>query len=254
MQKIAILGVKVSNVSRNEAVEMCRRFLFDGAQHIIATPNPEMAVLALKDAEFAGIFDKADLCLPDGIGLILAGKLFGTPLKERVVGSDFVWNLAELAEKEGKSVYLLGASEGVAKKAGEKLKEKYPNLKIAGAESGGDVSDMLRGTLNTTCQGCPLTTKINSTRPDILFVAFGQVKQEKWIAENLRKLPSVKIAIGIGGTLDFIDGNAKRAPMFIQKIGLEWLWRLILEPWRAKRIWNATMVFGWKCVLRKLNF
>lgn len=245
MQKITILGIKASNVTKNEAVEMCHGFLFDGSQHIIATPNPEMAVLALKDVEFASIFDKADLCLPDGVGLMLAGKLFGTPLKERIAGSDFVLSLAEMAEKEGKSVYLLGAGEGVAKKAGEKLKEKYLNLKISGVESGGDVSDLnIQDILN----------KINSVAPEILFVAFGQIKQEKWIVENLSKIPSVKIAIGIGGALDFIARNAKRAPKFIQKIGLEWLWRLILEPWRVKRIWNATAVFGWKCVLRKLNF
>jgi N-acetylglucosaminyldiphosphoundecaprenol N-acetyl-beta-D-mannosaminyltransferase len=245
MQKIAILGVKVSNITKNETIEISRGFLFDGGQHIITSPNPEMAVLALKDAEFASVFDKADLCLPDGIGLILASKFFGTPLKERITGSDFIFDLLNLSEKEGKSVYLLGASEGVAEKASLKLKEKYPNLKIVGTESGGDAADLdNQNTLN----------KINSARPDILFVAFGQVKQEKWIAKNLPKLPSVKIAIGIGGAFDFIAGTAKRAPKIIRKIGLEWLWRLILEPWRAKRIWNATMVFGWKCALRKLNF
>jgi N-acetylglucosaminyldiphosphoundecaprenol N-acetyl-beta-D-mannosaminyltransferase len=241
MQKIDILGVKASNITKDEAMEACHGFLFDGSQHIITTPNPEMAVLALKDAEFASIFELADLCLPDGIGLIMAGKLFGTPLKERITGSDFVWDLAGLAEKEGKSIYLLGASEGVAKKASEKLKEKYPNLKIVGAESGGDVA---------SSDNQNLLDKISSASPEILFVAFGQVKQEKWIAENLSKIPSVKIAIGIGGALDFIAGNAKRAPKIIRKIGLEWLWRLILEPWRAKRIWNATIVFGWKCIFK----
>ena len=248
MQKTAILGIKASNVTKNEAMEMCRGFLFDGAQHIITTPNPEMAVLALKDVEFASIFDKADLCLPDGVGLILAGKLFAMPLKERIAGSDFMIDLAGLAEKVEKSVYLLGASDGVAKKAGEKIKEKYPNLKIVGAESGGDVFNL------DDVEKQELFQKINSVAPDILFVAFGQVKQEKWIVENIPKLLSVKIAIGIGGAFDFIAGNAKRAPKIIRKIGLEWLWRLVLEPWRAKRIWNATFVFGWKCVLKKLNF
>lgn len=246
--KIDILGVKVSNINKKEAIEVARNFLFDGSQHIIATPNPEMAVLALKDAEFALVFDRADLCLPDGVGLMLAGKLFGTSLKERITGSDFVLDLAGVAEKEGKSIYLLGASEGVAKKAGEKLKEKYPNLKIAGTESGGEVFNLNESEKKN------LLEKINSVAPDILFVALGQVKQEKWIVENISKVPSVKIATGIGGAFDFIAGNAKRAPKWMQKIGLEWLWRLILEPWRAKRIWNATAVFGWKCVLRKLNF
>lgn len=240
--KIDICGVKVNNITKKEALKKCSDFLDCGNQHVITTPNPEMVVLAQKDEYFRQIFERAHLCLPDGYGLILASKFFGTPLKERITGTDFVWRLASLAEYKKCSVFLLGAKEGIAKKTAEKLKEKFPNLKIAGAESGGELdkfSDIERENL---------LAKINFSRPDILFVAFGHPKQEKWIAENLDNLPSVKIAMGIGGAFDFISGDAKRAPAIFQRAGLEWLWRLINEPRRYRRIYNATVKFCWMCI------
>lgn len=247
MQQINILGVKINNITKKEALQKCLRFLDCGGQHVVVTPNPEMVVMAQKDEYFRQIFERAHLCLPDGYGLILASRFFGTPLKERITGADFVWRLSALAEYKNCSVFLLGARRGIARKTAEKLKEKYPNLKIVGAESGGDlkkISDIERDNL---------TAKINFARPDILFVAFGHGKQEKWIAENLSKLPSVKIAMGIGGAFDFIADEIKRAPKIFQNFGLEWLWRLFKEPRRYKRIYNATIKFGLMCMKNKIE-
>ncbi|NQU83800.1 MAG: WecB/TagA/CpsF family glycosyltransferase [Parcubacteria group bacterium] len=240
-----ILGVKISNITKKEALQKCWQFLNCGNHHVITTPNPEMVVMAQKDDYFRKIFEHADLCLPDGFGLILASRLFGAPLKERITGTDFVSKLCGLAEYGKCSVFLLGAKKGVAKKASEKLKAKYPNLSIVGAESGGLINKM------SLEEKYDMLIRINRAKPDILFVAFGHGRQEKWIAENISKMPSIKIAMGIGGAFDFIAGEVKRAPAIFQRAGLEWLWRLIKEPRRYKRIYNATIKFGLLCILHK---
>lgn len=235
-----ILGVKVDNISHEEALAKVLDF-FQNGQHVITTPNPEFILAAQEDKEFKNILNRADLALPDGFGLILMSRLIGTPLKEQICGSDFIWNICALAEKENKTVYLLGAQEGVAIKAAENLREQYPQLKIVGAEMGlrlgiNDQSDALHGNQQ-------LIARINAVQPDIIFVAFGHGKQEKWIAENLSKLPSVKIAMGVGGSLDFIANVVPRAPLWMRQIGCEWLWRLIQEPRRWHRIYRAIIKF-----------
>ena len=245
--KIDICGVKVNSVTKKEALQKCWGFLNCGGQHVVVTPNPEMCVLAQKDEYFRQIFERAHLCLSDGYGLMLASRFFGTPLKERVTGTNFVSKLCGLAEYKKCSVFLLGGGDGVSKKTADKLKEKLPNLRVVGAESGGQLDKM------SDIERENLLAKINFARPDILFVAFGHGKQEKWIVENLSKIPSVKIAMGIGGAFDFISSKAKRAPAIFQRAGLEWLWRLVKEPRRYKRIYNATVKFGLLCITHKIK-
>ncbi len=188
-------------------------------------------------------------------------------LQHRIHGIDLIYKICEAEFIKDKKIYLLGAGEGVAEETAEVLSNKYSYLNIVGAEEG-----IRFGMWNLECgiwnkiqnikyqipNEYPISNKnklnklndiliqrINNARPDIIFVAFGAPKQEVWIYENLKKLPGVKLAIGIGGSFDFISGETKRAPLILRKLGLEWLWRLILEPRRIKRIYNATVKFGW---------
>jgi N-acetylglucosaminyldiphosphoundecaprenol N-acetyl-beta-D-mannosaminyltransferase len=245
MAKITLLNVSIDNIPVAEALLRCDRFLTDGFQHFIVTPNPEFLVAAHADKEFAAILNHADLALADGIGLKLAALAQGQHLT-RIAGTDFVYQLCDLAAEKERSVYFLGAGEGVAKQTAEKLQRLYSTLKVVGAESGGEVSNKSQTSSDKTIQ------HINEVKPDILFVALGQVKQEKWIFKNLDTLPSVKIAIGIGGAFDYIAGNVTRAPRWMRSIGLEWLFRLIVQPKRWKRIFNAVVVFPW-LVLKSWN-
>ncbi len=278
--KIDILGVKIDNVDYRETVEKINEFVKSGRQHQITTVNAEFLMLAQKDKEFFDILNKADLLTADGIGVLWAAKYLSLPLgvknkflrwlkaiwqagysllsiifyprycrtvlTTRVAGADLIWKIAKLASEYGYSLFLLGAAEGVAKKAATILKNTYPKLKIAGTFSGrGDE------------MGDKITTSVVASKtPDILFVAYGVPKQEKWIKRNLSKLPSVKVAIGVGGSFDFIVGSnivygigkstpARRAPKIIQELGLEWFWRLITQPRRWKRIWVSVPLFIW---------
>lgn len=230
MTKIEILGVKIDNLTFQNAIEKSRLFFEDGKQNLMVTCNPEMILHANKDHSFKNILNSASMCVADGFGLILASKFLKDSLGERVVGVDFVENFCEICEKENKSIYLLGGREGVAQKTADKFKKKHPNLKISG---------YLDGDINL--KDCYRLVK--SVNPDVLFVAFGAPRQERWIYENLKEIPSVKLAIGVGGAFDFISGNVKRAPKLMRRLGLEWLWRLIIQPWRIRRIFNAVIIF-----------
>lgn len=218
-----ILGVEVDALTRHEALECVDALMHSRGQHLITTPNPEIVVAAQQDAEFCKILNQAALALPDGVGLMWAARMLGTPLKERIAGSDFVWDIAQLAAERGYTMQLMGGKGGTAQEAAKRLKIKVEKLKIV------------------------------ETNPDILLVALGHGKQEKWIAEHLRELPSVKIAMGVGGALDFIAGHVARAPRALRFIGLEWLWRLMRQPWRAPRIWRAVVVFSWLVLRAKFR-
>lgn len=234
MKSIYILGIRVHDVTMDEAVARVGEFVRSGGAHMIVTPNPEMCLAGERDAEFRDILNRADLAIPDGFGLLLAARFLGTPLRERVTGVDLLERIAEESMRRGWRVYLLGGDPGIAARAARTLQGHFPSVLIVGADDGG------KGTAE----------RIRAANPDILFVAFGQVKQEKWIAENISNLPSVKVAMGVGGAFDFLAGKARRAPKMVRAAGLEWLWRLCVEPWRARRIWNAVVRFP-MAVLRK---
>ncbi len=234
--KVNILGVLIDNFKKSEVLRTVEQFLFDGRKHYIVTANPEMIVAAQKDEKFLEILNKADLSVPDGFGLILAARYLRRPLPERITGVDLMLDICQIAEQKNYSVYLLGGEEGVAQKAADALQKKFLQLKIAGAENGGIISEHQLAINNQ---------QINFAGSDILFVALGAGKQEKWIAKNLQNFPSIKIAMGVGGAFDFIAGKIKRAPKWMRKIGMEWLWRLFMQPWRWKRIFTATIKFSW---------
>jgi len=238
MNSKKILGVRLDIVTWNQASEKAEDLLNGYGQHMIFTPNPEIVLTAQKDKEFKRILNKASLSICDGKGLQMAmNKLPGSKLKERVTGVDFMVEVCRLAEDNDKSVFLLGAARGVAEEAAYKLQNQFPTLKVAGTYSGSDKPTETKKAIEY----------INQTKPDVLFVAFGAPKQEKWINNNLKKIKSVKIAMGIGGSFDFIAGRINRAPRIMRKLGLEWVYRLLQQPLvRYKRIWKAVIVFPLK--------
>ncbi len=238
-----ILNIYIDNFSKSEVLARMREFLRASGQHKIFTPNPEMLVLASRDSEFKNILNSADILVPDGFGLILAARFLGMPFCERITGVDLVYEITKIAAEENKSIFLLGGGEGVSGIAATKLSSEL-NVKLS-------MFQWLDGLKinNKNAQG--IIEKVNSITPDVLFVAFGHGKQERFINDNLHKMPSVKLALGIGGALDFISGETRRAPKILQKIGLEWLWRLILEPRRILRIFDAVIIFPIKVLFEK---
>ncbi len=228
-------GVRIDNVSPQEILIYAKQFLEDGFQHVITTPNPEFIVAAQRDREFKSILNSADLSIADGTGLAKAALLQGRRL-HRTPGVDIVRELCHLAAEQGIKVFLLGAAPGVAADARKKLQELIPSLKVVGTHDGGTIT-------NPAATDAKLLQIIQNTKPDILFVAFGHGKQEKWIYRHLDALPTVKIAMGVGGSFDYISGRIPRAPYILQKLGFEWLYRLIIEPKRWRRIVTATIEF-----------
>jgi N-acetylglucosaminyldiphosphoundecaprenol N-acetyl-beta-D-mannosaminyltransferase len=236
--KFFLLGVGFSDANETEILE----FIVIGLQkqsekYYIVTPNPELLVIASKDNKYKAILNKAKLALPDGIGVMLAGRILGRPLKERMHGVDLLEKLCKEVSKQPITVGFLGAGSGVAVRTAECLQKKYPGLKVS------IVSE-------------EWTEDLKDKKTDILFVAFGSPKQEIWISENLEKLP-VKVLIGVGGAFDFVSGKVRRAPLLVRKIGLEWLFRLVIQPWRIKRQLRLLefiyLVFMEKTGLRKFS-
>jgi len=237
--KLNILNVNIDNLSLSEILDKIRGFLNSSGQHYLVTTNPEFIMAAQHDDEFKSILNKADLSIADGVGIKFAAKRFGQKLQQRVAGVDLMWEISKIASEKGKSVFLLGAKKkGVAEQTAWRLIEKYPKLQIVGADGG------FRRWLHRSLPDEKIVEVINRRQPDILFVALGQVKQEKWIYHHLPKLPSVKLAMGVGGSFDYISGHIKRAPQWIRSFGLEWFYRLLRQPWRLPRIITAVIKFS----------
>jgi N-acetylglucosaminyldiphosphoundecaprenol N-acetyl-beta-D-mannosaminyltransferase len=236
-----ILGVKIHALTNAQTLTLIEAFIVSGQPHQLVTVNPEFVVAAQEDEAFRQIINQAALALPDGIGLLKAARFLGaTPLPERVAGSDLVVRLAELSHRKGYRIYFLGAQPGVAEKAIEKLRALYPNLRAAGCYAGSPTPE----------ENEAIVQHIMPTQPDILLVAYGAPRQDKWIARNLDRL-QIPVCIGVGGSFDFIAGTASRAPVWLQRLGLEWLHRLLTQPWRWRRIWNAVPRFSWLVVWSK---
>ena len=219
--KKEVLGIKIDDVNLEQATDKVVSWLKTNTKHYVVTPNPEFVVMAQKDLELKKIINNADLSIPDGVGLRLV-----TDIVCYTPGIDLMESLIKRSVDYGFTVGLLGGEEGVAEKAAERLRKKYPKVKIVFAESGGKVDK--EGKL------LKFPRLLKSRSCDILFVAFGQPKQEKWIAKNLPNIP-VKVAMGVGGGLDYLSGKVPRAPKLMRNLGFEWLFRLILQPWRIKR-------------------
>jgi N-acetylglucosaminyldiphosphoundecaprenol N-acetyl-beta-D-mannosaminyltransferase len=223
--QVSILGIPIDDVTYDEALARIAEFVSDGRPHQVVTVNPEFIMTAQDDLDFRQILRHTHLNLPDGQGLIWAAQLLGAPLRERVTGVDTVVRLAELSSQEGYSIFLLGAADGVAAAAAQQLQNRFPELRIAGTYVGSPAPE----------EEDQIVARIQDVDPDLLFVAYGAPRQEKWIARNLARL-SVGVAIGVGGTFDFISGEASRAPAWVQRLGMEWLHRLAHQPWRWRRM------------------
>lgn len=222
---IEIVGIKVDNVNYVEAEKRVDEYLEGDKLNMIFTPNGEILLNAVKDREFGDLLNEAQLVIPDGIGVVIASKFYGTPLKERVTGVDLTNRILAIAAGKGSKVYILGAAKEVVTAAADKIKEQYEGINIVGIRDGYFSED----------EETEIIEDINIKEADILLVALGVPKQEFFIYNHRNEL-KVKLAISIGGSLDVISGRLKRAPEFYQRMGLEWLYRLIQEPSRLKRI------------------
>ncbi|NMB26672.1 MAG: WecB/TagA/CpsF family glycosyltransferase [Tissierellia bacterium] len=232
MDSIKIFNLRVDNITLDEAAAIVEKFLMEDKLKTIYTPNTEIVMAAKDDRDIRDIINAGDLVTPDGIGLIYGSKIKKKPLKERVTGFDLSIKILEIANEKGYSLFLLGGKDGVAKAAGENIIKKYPNIELVGYHHGYFKGSHIGH--NNHEEELSIIHRINEVKPDIIFAGLGFPKQEIWIDANKNRLKG-KVIIGNGGTMDILSGNAKRAPEVFQKLGLEWLYRLIKEPSRIKR-------------------
>ena len=226
MQKINVMGIPFNNATLEEAVHLAFGFIDEGRQALAVTPNAEIMELCFEKSEVKSAVLSAEIILPDGEGALWAAKMLGTPLKEKGAGVDFGMECANRAAEDGRSIFLLGGKEGVAAKAAEALKKRFPRLKIAGTQCGYFDRE---GTENDT-----VVSKINESGADVLFVCLGAPAQELWAKKNRASLSPLLISC-LGGSLDVYAGNVKRAPKSVVKMRAEWLFRIIREPRRIVR-------------------
>lgn len=224
-KSVKIFGVRIDKVDMDEAFNRFLVLLNRERTAVIYTPNTEMVMMARDDSEFKEVLNSADLVIPDGIGLIHASRIHHLGLTERVPGIELMDRILKYCHSTRRSIYLFGGKPGTAELAGQKILEKYPNIILKGVENGYfGPEDENR-----------IIDNINEAKPDVLFVALGAPKQEKWIARNRRTL-NAHVSMGIGGALDVYAGNVKRAPVIFQKLGIEWMHRLLKEPSRIGRM------------------
>ena len=234
---IALLGVPFDNVTTQETVDLIEQMVGSRKPHYLATANVDFLVQAMHDVELRRILMDAHLVLCDGTPLLWASRLLGNPLPERVAGSDLVPLLIKIAEAKKHRIFFLGGAAESTKRAIEKLRATHPDLVIAGHYSP-PFADLLEMDHDDIRQ------RIIDARPDLLFVCFGCPKQEKWISMHYRSI-CVPVSVGVGGTIDFIAGTTKRAPKWMQRSGLEWVFRLLQEPRRLfKRYANYLLWFS----------
>ncbi len=225
-QRVQILGLPVDAITYEDWLAQIDNWVKNGTRvHHVCTTNPEFTMIAQHDPNFAHILKRADLCIPDGVGLLWAAKRKGVILPQRVTGSDGVPIIAECAAEKGWKLFFLGAAPGIADQAANILKTRYPGLQIVGVYSGSPAPE----------EEDYIVELVNASGADILLVAYGAPQQDKWIARNTPRL-QIKMAMGIGGAFDFIAGVIPRAPLWMRNAGIEWLYRLYRQPWRIRRI------------------
>ncbi|MGN1116435.1 MAG: WecB/TagA/CpsF family glycosyltransferase [Candidatus Ornithomonoglobus sp.] len=224
--KVNILGVYVDMVSIKQAADRIMEFFEEDKLHKVYTPNSEILMVAYKEPEFAKLLNDAELLTADGIGVVYASKILRRPISERAAGYDIACDVLDRIKDTDHSVFLFGGKPGVAELAKEKLEEKYQGIKIAGMRNGYFKPE----------EEPEIVREINESGADLLFVCLGAPKQEQWLARNAESLKGVRVAMGIGGSLDVFAGTVLRAPEWYCDHGLEWFYRLKKEPWRAKRM------------------
>jgi len=231
LERVDILGIPVDKITEKESLERIIDFINEKKFHLIVTINSENATKALENKIFLDVIKNADLVIPDGIGIIFASKILGDKLPERIPGIDLSYKLLEISNEKGYKIVLIGGKEGVAEGAKENLKKIFPNLNISMTYNGYFNEDEER----------IIVDEIQKIEPDILLVGMGSGKQEIWIWNNRENFKNIGVCIGVGGTLDIWAGKKKRAPKLVQNLGLEWLYRVIIEP---KRIFRVLKIFN----------
>ncbi|GAC1364038.1 MAG: WecB/TagA/CpsF family glycosyltransferase [Ktedonobacteraceae bacterium] len=245
-QPYYVLGVRVDRLTQNQALDVIMNILARTRQQRtvceqVVTVNPEFVMQAQRNPPFLQVINQATLVIPDGIGIVLALRYLRHPTPERVAGVDTVVALAKRCAAQSYRLYLLGAAPGVAEIAAARLQELAPGLQIAGTYAGSPAS----------VEEDEIIERIRVAQADVLYVAYGAPAQDLWIARNRARLP-VAVALGVGGSFDFLAGRQRRAPRLMQRVGLEWLYRLYREPWRWRRM-LALPIFAIQVVLKGRN-
>jgi N-acetylglucosaminyldiphosphoundecaprenol N-acetyl-beta-D-mannosaminyltransferase len=233
----------IDRLDRQGAVEAVIAAAESRKPSFVVTPNSDHIVRLESDTKLRTVYEHADIVVADGMPLVWASRLLGSPLKERVTGADLMPALCEQAAKRGLRVFLLGAQDGVAKKAQERLEQSYPGLKVVGVYS------PPFGFEKDAESNLQIVSLIREAAPDMIFVGLGAPKQEIWIFENYQSF-SHGVFLGIGASIDFIAGQVKRAPLWVQNLGCEWLYRLFQEPKRLARRYAGDTYILW-IVLRE---
>ncbi len=235
-RSVEILGVRVDDVTYREACDIAEALIRRGGVHQFATVNPEFVMTARWDDEFRNVLASTALNVPDGAGVVWAARRRGVALRQRVAGVDLMLELCGLASRYGWRVFFLGAQPGVAERAAATIVLTFPGVKVVGTYAGSPRRE----------DELPIVERIRAARPHLLFVAYGAPEQDKWLARNLPLLASGPasfgegsghgvVGMGVGGAFDFVAGVQKRAPDWMQRANLEWLYRLLRQPWRWKR-------------------
>ncbi len=231
-QRIKLFGVPIDKITSNQAIEKIDQFVIQKKPCFIVTPDTLAILRARKDSKYLNITKNANLVTPDGAGILWATSLLNTPLLERITGIDLIKRICDLAEKKGYKLYLLGAAEGIIEKAVENIKKEYPRINIIGYHHGyfnnKHSNDSEKGEED-------IIREIKDKKPDFLLVGLGVPKQEIWISKHKDEL-NIPVCIGIGGSFDVLSGKIPRAPLWMQDHGMEWIFRLLKEPKRIKRV------------------
>lgn len=239
-----LLQVHISDLTTGQVGDVLQRFLLTKKQHHIVTVNPEILMYARRDGGYREILNRSSLNVADGVGITLAGRLHGC-IFHRITGFDLVMKLMRIATEERTTVFFLGGHDAhLAHRAALNVKKRFPGLHIVGAESGPQLR--MEGTtlVIDRAEQDLIVDHLNLLKPRVLLVGFGHPKQEKWIAQTLSRLPSVRIVLGVGGVFDYLAETVVRAPKVMRAAGLEWLFRLLRQPWRLPRILTATIAFS----------
>jgi len=239
LNSIHLLGMRVDRVDMDGALALVERFIRKGTPHHIVTADASMVVTATEDAEFARIVAESDLVTPDGMGILWATRRLGTPISAKVSGVDLSARLCALSAEKGWRGFFFGAGPGVAEEAAARMQARCPGANIVGFRDGFFKPE----------DEPAIVEQIRAAKPDILLVALGIPKQEKFIARHKHAL-GVPVCIGVGGTLDVFSGTVKRAPVWMQNVGLEWLYRLASNPKKISKV-RMLPIFARKVLAEK---
>lgn len=224
-ERLEILGVGIDCIDSQQALQQIGEFIENGEPHQIVTANAEIIYQASKNEKMRNVINAAQMVTADGSGVVWASRQLGQPLAQRVTGIDLVNSICQQSAKEKWKIYILGSAPGVAATAAVNIRNKFPGCNIIGTH---------HGYFNAK-EEKQILAELEQLKPDVLFVALGAPKQEYWIADHIQKL-GIPVAMGIGGSMDVLSGNVKRAPKWMQKMSLEWLYRLLIQPTRFKRV------------------